>query len=206
MITLCCLGLPGIIYVSAILDIYFWCISLYQVIPLHTPYHHFSGDFRVWCYVFHYITPSFNWLFFPRLGRRFSRPLMCYAQPGLHDILSYSLYSRPFQMINSGSHQVQGISACDGTCTITPLSPPPCLRFVQAKHVKKWIYKNSQIPAAISCFTFVKTKLVKQTAVSRKRNILQKYLKPLSKLLTRFCATWSPASDFSLAVYFNTWF
>jgi len=31
---------------------------------------------------------------------------MCYPQPGLHDFLSYSLCSRPFQLINSGSHQV----------------------------------------------------------------------------------------------------
>jgi len=37
MITLRCLGLPGTIYLSASFDIYLWCISLYQVIPLHTP-------------------------------------------------------------------------------------------------------------------------------------------------------------------------
>jgi len=35
--TPCCLGLPGIIYFSASFDIYLWCISVYQVIPLHTP-------------------------------------------------------------------------------------------------------------------------------------------------------------------------
>jgi len=28
MITLCCLGLPGIMYFSASFDIYLWCISL----------------------------------------------------------------------------------------------------------------------------------------------------------------------------------
>jgi len=42
----------------------------------------------------------------PRLGRRFVGPLMCYAQPGLHDLLLYSLYSRLFQLFISGSHQV----------------------------------------------------------------------------------------------------
>jgi len=90
MITLCCYGLSVFIYFSASSDIYLWWLSHYL---------------DMWWYLCHYITPSFNWFFFPRLGRRFVGPLMCYAQPGLHDLLSYSLYSA-HQLIRASIQEV----------------------------------------------------------------------------------------------------
>jgi len=65
---------------------------------------------------------------------------------------------------------------------VIPLSPPPCLRFVQAKHVKKWKDKTSQVLGAISCFNFVKRKLVKT-------NGCQSQTKYLAKIFETFIQT-----------------